>query len=168
MKALGVLTAIVLALALQTTLARFLPGGAVALDLVLVVVVYIALKNGPVTGMLTGSAAGIIQDALSIGVIGIGGVAKSVVGFGVGAIGQQFIVTAALPRLVVFLGSSVAHAVMFMGTYMLLDLGSFPSPWAGILSQALGNAAVGVVAFSIVEVLPVVVDHRRMSKRARH
>jgi rod shape-determining protein MreD len=96
-KALGVLTAIVLALALQTTLARFLPGGAVALDLVLVVVVYIALKNGPVTGMLTGSAAGIIQDALSIGVIGIGGVAKSVVGFGVGAIGQQFIVTAALP-----------------------------------------------------------------------
>jgi len=43
-----------------------------ALDLVLVVVVYVALTTGPVSGMLAGSAAGIIQDALSSGVIGIG------------------------------------------------------------------------------------------------
>ena len=167
MKAAGVLTAIALALALQTTLARFLAGGAAALDLVLVVVVYVALTNGPVTGMLAGSAAGIIQDALSIGVIGIGGLAKSVVGFAVGAIGQQFIVTAALPRLVIFLGSSVAHAAIFIGLYVLLGLGSFPSPWAGVLTQAFGNTAVGMVAFSIVEVVPMVVDRRRMSKRTR-
>ncbi len=85
MKAVGVLTAIALALALQTTLARFLVvGGAVALDLVLVVVVYVALTSGPVTGMLAGSLAGITQDALSIGVIGVGGLAKSAVGFAVG------------------------------------------------------------------------------------
>ena len=167
MKAVGVLAAIAVALASQTTLARFLADGAAALDLVLVVVVYVALTNGPVTGMLTGSAAGLIQDALSIGVIGIGGLAKSIVGFVVGTIGQQFIVTAALPRLVIFLGSSVAHAAMFTGLYVLLGLGSFPSPWAGILSQALGNTAVGMVAFSIVEVFPMVVDRRRMSKRAR-
>jgi rod shape-determining protein MreD len=166
-KAAGVLTAIAIALALQTTLARFLAGGAAALDLVLVVVVYVALTNGPVAGMLAGSTAGIIQDALSIGMIGIGGLAKSVVGFVVGAIGQQFIVTAALPRLVIFLGSSVAHAAMFIGLYVLLGLGSFPSPWAGILSQALGNTAVGMVVFSIVEVFPMVVDRRRMSKRVR-
>ncbi len=115
MKAVRVLTAIALALALQTTLARLLVGGAAALDLVLVVVVYVALTSGPVAGMLTGSVAGITQDALSIGVIGIGGLAKSIVGFAVGAIGQQFIVTAALPRLVIFLGATLAHAVVFMG-----------------------------------------------------
>jgi len=114
-RTVGVLTAIALALALQTTLARFWDGGGAALDLVLVVVVYVALTSGPVTGMLAGSAAGIVQDALSIGVIGTGGLAKSVVGLVVGAIGQQFLVTAALPRLVIFLGSSVAHAVMFIG-----------------------------------------------------
>ncbi len=167
MRAVGVITAIALALALQTTLARFLAGGGAAVDLVLVVVVYVALTSGPVAGMLAGSAAGILQDALSIGVIGIGGLAKSVVGFAVGAIGQQFLVTATLPRLVIFFGSSVAHAAMFIGLYVLLGLGSFPSPWAGILSQALGNTAVGMIAFSIVEVFPLVVDRRRMSKRAR-
>ena len=168
MSAVGILAAIALALALQTTLAPLLAGGAAALDLVLVVVVYVALRNGPVTGMLAGSAAGIIQDALSIGVIGIGGLAKSVVGFAVGALGQQFIVTAAFPRLVIFLGSTVAHAAMFMGLYELLGLGSFPSPWAAILSQALGNTVVGMITFTIVEAFPTVVERRRLSKRARH
>ena len=109
-KAVGVLIAIALALALQTTLARFLVGGTAALDLVLVVVVYVALTSGPVTGMLAGSLAGIVQDALSSGVIGIGGLANSIVGFLAGVIGQQFIVTAALPRLVdIFGGDSGAR-----------------------------------------------------------
>jgi rod shape-determining protein MreD len=166
-KALGVLVAIALALALQTTLARFVVGGTAALDLVLVVVVYVALTYGPVAGMLTGSAAGIIQDALSSGVIGIGGLAKSIVGFLVGAIGQQFIVTAALPRFVMFLAATVAHAAIFMGLYVLLELRSFPAPWTAIASQALVNAAVGMIAFTIIESLPGVVERRR-SRRVRH
>lgn len=165
MKAAGVLVAIALALALQTTLARLLVGGTAALDAVLVVVVYVALSTGPVTGMLTGSMAGIIQDALSTGVVGIGGLAKSIVGFLVGAVSQQFIVTAALPRFVLFLGATVVHAGIFMGLYVLLDLRTFPSPWAAILSQAVGNAVVGMIAFTIVEGVPGVMERRRMRRR---
>ena len=45
MKAIGVLIAIGLALALQTTLARFLVGGTAALDLVLVVDTYHHIPN---------------------------------------------------------------------------------------------------------------------------
>jgi rod shape-determining protein MreD len=166
-KAIGVLIAVALALALQTTLARFVVGGTAALDLVLVVVVYVALTYGPVTGMLAGSVAGIIQDALSSGVIGIGGLAKSIVGFLAGAFGQQFIVTAALPRFVMFLAATVAHAAIFMGLYVLLELRSFPAPWAAIASQALVNAAVGMIAFTIIESLPGMVERRR-SRRVRH
>ena len=162
------LVAIALAIALQTTLARFLVGGTAALDLVLVVVVYVALTSGPMIGLLAGSLAGIIQDALSSGVIGIGGLAKSLVGFAAGAIGQQFIVTAALPRLVMFVGATAAHAAVFMGLYVLLGLRSFPSPWAAILSQALGNAAVGVIAFTIIESFPGAVERRKLSRRTRH
>ena len=165
MKAAGVFLAIALALALQTTLARFVVGGTAALDLVLVVVVYVALTTGPVSGMLAGSVAGIIQDALSSGVIGIGGLAKSIVGFAAGVIGQQFIVTAALPRFVMFLAASVAHAAVFMGLYVLLGLRTFPSPWAAILSQAAGNAVVGMIAFTIIEGFPGIVERRRMRRR---
>ncbi len=167
MKAAGVLIAIALALALQTTLARFVVGGTAALDLVLVVVVYVALTTGPVSGLLAGSVAGIIQDALSSGVIGIGGLAKSIVGFAAGVIGQQFIVTAALPRFVMFLGATALHAAVFMGLYVLLELRTFPAPWAAIASQAVVNAAVGMIAFTIIESLPGFVERRR-SRRVRH
>jgi rod shape-determining protein MreD len=165
-KALGVFISIALALALQTTLTRFVVGGSAAIDLVLVAVVAVALTIGPVGGMLAGTAAGLIQDALSSGVVGIGGLAKTIVGFLAGALGQQFIVTAALPRLVIFVAATVLHGIVFMGLYYVLDLRVFPSPWKPLAAQALGNALVGIVAFGIIESLPGLVERRR-ARRVR-
>jgi rod shape-determining protein MreD len=163
-KALGVILAIALSLALQTTLARFLVRGNVAVDLVLVAVVYVALTSGPVTGMFSGAFAGLIQDALSSGVIGIGGLAKTVVGFLAGIIGTQFIVTHSLPRFVVFFGATVVHAALFMGLYILLDLRHFDAPYAAVAGQALGNAIVGIIAFQVAELLPGAVERRRAAR----
>ena len=166
MKALGLFVAIALALALQTTLARFVVGGSTAIDLVLVAVVAVALTTGPVGGMLAGTAAGLIQDALASGVVGIGSLAKTIVGFLAGAFGQQFIVTAALPRLVIFVAATILHGAVFMGLYYVLDLRAFPSPWKPLAAQAMGNALVGIVAFGVVESLPGMVERRR-SRRGR-
>ena len=166
MKALWVLIAIALSLALQTTVSRFVIGGSVAVDLVLVAVIAIALTIGPVGGMLAGSAAGLIQDALSSGVVGIGGLAKTIVGFLAGAFGQQFIVTAALPRLVIFVAGTVLHGAVYIGLYYLVGHRDFPSPWKPLLAQALGNALVGIVAFGIIESLPGMVERRR-ARRVR-
>lgn len=167
MKALAVLVAIALSLALQTTVSRFLIGGSAAVDLVLVAVIGVALTIGPVGGMLAGSAAGLIQDALSSGVVGIGGLAKTIVGFLAGAFGQQFIVTAALPRLVLFIAGTVLHGVVYMGLYYLLGLREFPSPWKPLLAQALGNALLGIVAFGVIESLPGMVERRRVRRGRR-
>ena len=161
MRAAGVILAIAVALVLQTTLARFVIRGTVALDLVLVVVVYVALTSGPVTGLLSGTFAGLVQDALSTGgVIGIGGLAKTVVGFLTGIIGTQFIVAQPLPRFVVFFAATFLHAVIFIGLYVLLDLRQFGTPYAAVTGQAVSNAVVGVVAFQLVEVLPGAVERR--------
>jgi len=170
-RGLGAVAVIAIALALQTTLARFVVGGTAAIDLVLVAVVYVALTTGPVAGMLAGSAAGLIQDALSSGVIGVGGLAKLIVGFFVGMIAQQFIMTAALPRLVMFLGATALHAAVFFGLYAAmnaaLNIPMFPVSWKALLGQGLGNALVGLVAFTIIEALPGVMERRRMSRSAR-
>jgi len=155
------------ALALQTTLTRFIVRGTVAVDLVLVVVVYAALTTGPVTGLLTGTFAGLVQDALSSGVIGIGGLAKSVVGFMAGIIGTQFIVAQPLPRFVVFFAATLLHAVLFIGLYELLDLRTFGAPYGAVVGQGLGNAIVGVVAFQVAELLPGAMERRRSSSRTR-
>lgn len=164
MKAVGVVLAVGVALALQTSLARFLIRGTVAVDLIFVVVVYVALTSGPVTGLLTGTAAGLVQDALSSGVIGIGGLAKTVVGFLAGIVGTQFIVAQPLPRFVVFFMASLLHSVIFIGLYVMLDLRQFGAPSAVVLGQATGNAVVGVIAFQLSELLPGAMERRRMQK----
>ena len=164
MRAAGVFLAVGLAVALQTTLARFVIRGLVAVDLVLVAVVYVALTSGPVTGLLTGTFAGLVQDALTTGVVGIGGLSKTVVGFLAGIIGTQFIVTQPLPRFVVFFGATVLHAIIYIGLYVLLDLRHFGTPVAAVAGQATGNAVVGVVAFQLVELLPGAVERRRAAR----
>ena len=164
MKAAGVILAVAGALAIQTTLARFLVRGSVAVDLVLVAVVYVALTSGPITGMMAGTFAGLVQDALSSPVIGIGGLAKTIVGFLTGIIGTQFIVAQPLPRFVVFFSATVLHAVVFMGLYILLDVRHFGTPYAAAIGQAAGNAVVGVVAFQLVELLPGAMERRRAQR----
>ena len=166
MKAAGVILAIVVALGLQTALGRFAGRGIVAVDLVLVVVLYVALTSGPVTGLLSGTAAGLAQDALSSGVIGIGGLAKTLVGFLAGIVGTQFIVAQPFQRFVVFFAGTVVHAIVFMGLYVLLDLRQFGAPYGAVAGQALGNAVVGVLAFQLVGLLPGVLERRR-GQRAR-
>ena len=164
MKTAGVILAVAAALAVQTTLARFIARGTVAVDLVLVVVVYVALALGPTTGLMAGAFAGLVQDALSSSIIGIGGLAKTLVGFLAGIIGTQFIVAHTLPRFVVFFCATVLHAVVFMGLYVLLDLRHFGTPYAAVTSQAVGNAIVGVVAFQLTELLPGAMERRRAQR----
>jgi rod shape-determining protein MreD len=163
-RAAGIILATVVALTLQTTLERFLIRGTVAVDLILVVVVYAALSFGPVTGLLTGTFAGLVQDYMSTGVVGIGSLAKTIVGFFAGIIGTQFIVAQPLPRFVVFFTASLVHAAIFYGLYVMLGLWKLETPWPAVLGQALGNALVGVVGFQVAELLPGVVDRRRLTR----
>ena len=164
MRAAGVILAIALALALQSTLAPFVIRGTVAVDLVLVAVVYVGLTSGPVTGLLAGTFAGLVQDALTSGVIGIGGLAKTIVGFLAGIVGTQFIVAQPLPRFVVFFCATMLHGVVYMGLYSLLDLRHFGTPVAAVTGQAVGNAVIGVIAFQVVELLPGAMERRRAQR----
>ena len=166
MKLAASLATIAGALALQTTLTAYVRETS-SLDFVLIVVVYLSLTSGPTTGVLAGTAAGLIQDALSSGVMGIGALAKTIVGFAAGRVGTQFIVTAPLPRFVVFIGATLLHALVFMGLYVLLGLREFPDPYATVAGQAVGNAVVGVVGFQILEWFPGFMARRRLRRPMR-
>jgi rod shape-determining protein MreD len=164
-KTAAALGAILIAIAVQTTLAGYLfRGSSTAIDLVLIVVVYVAIKSGPVTGLLAGTVAGLIQDALSGGILGILGLAKTLVGFLAGLLGTQFIVTAPLPRFLLLVVATALHEGIFIGLNTLLGLRQFPSPYPAIAGQALGNAFVGVVAFQVIEWFPGFIDRRRAGR----
>jgi len=162
--AVGLALALIVALLAQTTLTRFIVGVPVSVDLVLVAVVSAGLKAGPVMGLMAGTLGGLVQDGLSSGVIGIGGLAKSVVGFLSGVIGTQFIVAHPGPRFVVFSGATLLHAALFIGIYELLDLRDFGLPGTALAVASLGNAAVGVVALQLTDLLPGAVERRKASR----
>ena len=164
MRSAAAVAAILIAIALQTTLASLVFRGNTGIDLVLIVVVFVAIKSGPVTGLLGGTVAGLIQDALSSGILGIGGLAKTIVGFLSGVLGTQFIVTAPLPRFLLLLVATALHAAIFMGLYTLLNLRQFESPYPAVVGQAFGNAFVGVIAFQLIEWFPGFVDRRRAGR----
>ena len=167
MRGVSLVAALAAAVVLQTTLAGFLVQGTMAVDLVLVVVVYVALTSGPVSGLLAGTVGGLVQDALSSGILGMGGLTKTLVGFLVGRFGTQFIVTATVPRFLVFAAASAAHAGLFMGAYTLLGLRSFPNSWAAVALQAVGNGVLGVVGFEVAEWLPRMLERRRSGRGMR-
>ncbi|MFP5380075.1 MAG: rod shape-determining protein MreD [Vicinamibacteria bacterium] len=167
MRGLRIAVALLAAVVLQTLLPGLMVGDTAALDLVLVAVVYIALTSGPVAGLLAGTVAGLAQDALSSGILGIGGLAKTVVGFAAGVLGTQFIISAPLPRFLVFVVATILHAVLYVGLYVALDLRAFPSPWTAAVTQAVGNGFVGVVALQLSEWLPGLADRRRARRPRR-
>jgi len=159
--ALRTLGVIVVALVLQTTLARFLVRGSVGVDLVLVAVVYLSLRAGPVAGIVSGSIAGLAQDALTTGVVGIGGLAKTIVGYLAGVTGSAFIVTQTIPRFLVFFASTVIEMAVITGFHAVLDTGPPVIPIGAIIAQAFGNSLVGIVLFQLSDGLPRAVERRR-------
>ena len=155
------LAALAIAIVLQATLSGMSMAGGTRVNLVLVAVVYVALAFGPVTGLLAGTAGGLAQDALAGGIVGVGGLSKTIVGFFVGVLGAQFIVARPIPRFVMFVGATFVHELCFQAVYALVEARTFRMQYSAVLLQALVNAAVGVLAFQVVEGAPGLLQRRQ-------
>jgi rod shape-determining protein MreD len=159
-----VVLAIVASLTLQTTLAGMLAGGAIAVNLVLVAVVYLALSYGAVTGLLAGTIGGLAQDALAGGIVGLGGMTKTVIGFFVGVLSAQFNLSTTVPRMVMFVAATFVHQLVFEGLHAMIGGRHFSPQWTATLIQALANGLIGVLAFLLVESGPGALQRRRMRR----
>lgn len=160
MRTVGVLAALAVAIVLQATLSGMWMSAGTRVNFVLVAVVYVALAFGAVTGLLAGTAGGLAQDALAGGLVGVGGLSKTLVGFFVGVLGAQFIVSQPIPRFVMFVGATVAHELIFQALYALVESRAFTVQYSALLIQALVNATVGVLAFEVVEGAPGILQRR--------
>jgi rod shape-determining protein MreD len=154
--------AIIAALALQTS--PFFGRNGAGIDLVLVVVVWAALQFGPAPGLLTGAAAGLAQDVLSAGIIGVSGFSKTLVGFAAGVLGSQFIVANALPRFVVLLVGAAVNEVIFLGLNAAIHRRGFDMPWRQAGARALATAVVGIALMIGSNAIPAFLMRRRLRR----
>ncbi len=164
MRAAQVGVALAIALALQTTLVPMLTGAA-TVDLVLVVVLAVAMKQGAVVGLWTGTVGGLLQDALSGGVVGVGGLAKTLVGYFVGRFASQFDVDRFWQQTVVFFFGSLLHAGVFVGIYSMLSEDPMLSSYAAALTQAGLNTVAGIGGGLVLAAVPSVEERQRRRQR---
>lgn len=153
------------ALVLQMAVARFTIGGHWVFDLVLVAVVLAGFEWGPPAGILAGTIGGLAEDLLSGGVVGVGGLAKTLVGFAAGAIGTQFVLTTAPGRTVILAGASVVHRLLMLALYGVIDQQWPHVSWTAMLTETALNALCGWLVFHGLNTLPGAVERRRGSRR---
>lgn len=165
MKAFGIIGVIAGAVALQMAFARFTVGGRWSLDLVLVGVAFVALKWGPGAGVIGGTIGGLTQDALAGGTIGVGGLSKTIVGFFVGVIGSQFIVTRPAPRMLIVAVATIVNRLIVQAILSAIDLSWNGLSWPAMLAETGLNALTALVAFYSIDTVPALM-RRGPSRRS--
>jgi len=164
---LHIVAAVLAAFGVQGLLARAFGPGPLWVDVPLVAVVYAALAGGRVGGVLAGTAAGLAQDAMGGGILGVGGLAKSVAGFLAGVASTQFIVAQAVPRALLVAGATILSQLLFVSLSLLFGTRPFVLPWQEIAIQAAGNCLVGALAFATADALPGARERWRVRREYR-
>jgi len=143
------------ALVLQAWLPRVL-GRYNWFDLPLVITVYFALgRRNPIQGTVIGAAMGLFEDALSHYAIGINGIAKTAVGFLAASVGIRVEVDNQLVRvLLIFVLSLASSSIYLFVSRFMLGL-TIEWSWLTELFRAIGNSAIGLVLFPLLDRLQI-------------
>lgn len=121
-------------------------------DLPLLVTIYFAMsRRNPVTGLLQGSIIGMVQDSLTSNMIGMYGIAKTIVGFGASQLGGKIDSDNPGSRFLIVIFFYIVHQAV----YLMVARGLVRQPidwhWSHELLSALANALLAVFLFSILD-----------------
>jgi rod shape-determining protein MreD len=140
------------ALVVQAAASLLVPQHSRALDPFLIAVVYWALAQGEVHGMLTGVAAGWIQDVHFGGpVAGLSGLTKLLLGFGVGMTATRFVIAGTPARALVLFLACLVEALGFERLAQVFAVPVIAVSLPGLLGRAALNAALGALVFALLE-----------------
>lgn len=165
MRLLPILATVFVAVVLQATLARYMVGGRWVFDLVLVGVVYAALQQGAVAGMVAGTIGGLLQDSLSGGILGLGGLTKTLTGSIAGGIGTRFVVAKPHAKAIIVAAATLVNRLMSVGLDGLIHQQWPPLSWTAVLGELVANTVFGFLVFAAANALPGAVARGRIRRR---
>ena len=121
-------------------------------DLPLLVTIYFAVsRRRPISGLLTGSAIGLLQDALTHNPLGLYGIAKTVVGFTASSLGVKIDVENPGSRLLVTFAFYIVHQFLYLAVSRGLVGQALAWRWTHELVGALSNAVLAVLLFAVLD-----------------
>ena len=124
------------------------------LDLPLLVTIYFGLsRRNPSTGLLLGTAIGLLQDSLSGPTVPLGlyGIAKTIIGYLASSIGARLDTEHPVSRFALTAGFFLIHQALIVLTRRILL--AQPEPWFNLhlFGAALLNALVAVFLFVLLD-----------------
>lgn len=121
-------------------------------DLPLLVTIYFGVtRRNQITGLLTGSLIGLVQDSLPHHPLGLYGIAKTVVGYAASSLGLKIDVDNPGSRFLVTFGFYIVHQLIYYVVAHGLAGQTLSWRWTHEALAALANAALAVLLFSLLD-----------------
>jgi len=121
-------------------------------DLPLLVTIFLAVaRRNPVTGLLTGSIIGLLQDSLTHQPIGIYGIAKTVVGYGASSLGVKLDVENSGSRFLLVFGFYMVHDIIYLVVARGMVGQNLAWRWGHMAMAAFANAVLAIFLFMILD-----------------
>jgi rod shape-determining protein MreD len=121
-------------------------------DLPLLVTIFFAVsRRNPVSGLLTGCFIGLVQDALTAKMIGLYGIAKTIVGYVASSLGVKIDVENPGSRLLITFVFYLLHRVVYLIVQRGLVQENVPGQWLHHLGAALANGLLAIVLFAVLD-----------------
>lgn len=141
----------------NATILDFIQIGDVLPDLVLILVVFIAIREGQFIGIFGGFTAGLIMDIISLDVIGTNSLAKLTAAFIAGFFykeGKHKLILSSATFLLIVLLSSFVHNLLYFFFYVKVS--NF-----NLLNFFLKYGIASTLYTTVISALPVLLNFRR-------
>ncbi|HEY3104804.1 MAG TPA: rod shape-determining protein MreD [Pyrinomonadaceae bacterium] len=158
MRQLKIIAVLIVAIALPSAL-RAIWQPLAAADLVLVLVVYFALRREPLQALLIAAIAGVATDALGRGLLGASGFSKVITAYAVYFVASRVMLDTTLLRIPVLAAASLIDNLVYFGMNRLLGQ-SASMPFVQALSYKL-------IATTVVGTFLLYVNDNYFSEKAR-
>lgn len=114
-----------------------------------VVVLYFSIRRGEIFGALLGTMCGLAQDAFSLGVFGVAGLTKTLLGFWTGYISRRIDVAPLTRNALFMLAMSVLEMVLWVLITAVVRVKPVNLQGGLILLQPIVTALVGSSLFAL-------------------
>jgi rod shape-determining protein MreD len=122
------------------------------IDLPLLVTIFFAVaRRNQISGLITGSIIGLLQDSLTHQPIGLFGIAKTVVGYGASSLGVKLDVENAGSRFLVTFGFYLLHEIVYFTVARGLVGQATAWRWGYTVTAAVANGVVALPLFLLLD-----------------
>lgn len=132
-----------------------------AFNLLSVVVLYSAVSKGEIYGAVTGMLCGLLQDAFSLGVFGVAGIAKTVSGYAVGSVAKRINITPIFRRYSFFVLALVLELAVWAFLYTSIFSRRIYTGGGLLFLQPFLTALVVIGIFPAVERARLLIEKRK-------